>query len=917
MKTVSAEYKAAQASNLIYPVRKVELFRRLADGSGWEATGIDITAEIVNLDRLSWKLDTEALNEYKASNIRIEVENSARQWDYNSTSRFTGFERFRSKVRIHLGLKLSGGDEIFPAFTGIIEDILEDSNTPTLQLEVQSLDKLLDDADASNAAILVTNQLLGIGDGLKAEFELPHSPVGIVKEVRVGGEVMRPGTRWTVTGLSDPQKTALLKFDTSQPAPGAEVRADYVVWKQNQAIHTVASDLIASVPQVQASTIDAIQFEPAAQREIVHTYLTQFDQYSLHRASAIAEDAPPEGDGQLTINPFGTEAEWSGITDRYRINTKRIKDGISPKWTSQYEGDYPPPSEKSMVEGDNSFPWSELVPTGSTATLADSIRTVTHNSGADYMLYNQAEEFGLSRCVCARLRFTAISGTVTLGTMVSASPYLGAQIEFTNLNQVKVRSASLSAAYAVDLTQFHTFRLALTLTNASAGTWALFIDGTQRLNGTLGVLPGGTSGVRLQSSTGSNSTFHIDFIRYNGIDPAPASGEITLDVDYGDLLSGLTTFGLITTLGPFFPDFQGAAAGAQFSYSWFSRDYLTYSSTLPVAYPGNIGNWTNVNSPRHIKFKIVLTDTLESLPYGIKKLWLPAIAVSPAIDGGSGTASWDTYKAAVIPNNGTIQRFTAVATPLAISGYSFPQALGPGDTIISDELAVSNSFGMPTKMAFITLMNTSGAVPPIHSLSIIRLTTKDILITMANFGARSVMDVLKELAKIADSYLGLNGEGKVFFKNKAASSTPVLTLDASNVEKVHSISPGWDRIYNSIRANFGEFAKTADSYTEGDPIPTSIQRFGVRPLSVGEGGMLFQQDVDLATVMAKRYFSRYKAPKRRATVTTRFLPEMELGDPVLFSVPTPRQIGETFNAKVVGIAHDLMSFRTEMDLLEI
>lgn len=916
MKTVSAEYKAAQASNLIYPVRKVELFKRLADGSAWDATGIDITTEVVNLDRLSWKLDTEALNEYKASNIRIEVENSSRQWDYNSTSRFTGFERFRSKVRIHLGLKLSGGDETFPAFTGIIEDILEDSNTPTLQLEVQSLDKLLDDADASNAAILITNQLLGIGDGLKAEFELPHSPVGIVKEVRVGGEVMRPGTRWSVTALSDPQKTALLKFETSQPAPGAEVRADYVVWKQNQAIHSVASDLIASVPQVQASTIDAVQFEPAAQREIVHTYLTQFEQYSLHRASAIAEDAPPEGDGQLTIKPFATEAEWQATTNRYRINTKRISGGITPKWTSQYEGDCPPPSEKSIVEGDNSFPWSELIPTGSTATIADSIRTVTHNSGADYMLYNQAEEFGLSRCVCARVKFTAISGTISLGTMVSTSPYLGAQIEFTNLNQVKVRSASLSAAYSIDLTQFHTFRLALTLTNVSTGTWALFIDGTQRLTGTLGVLSGGTSGVRLQSSTGSTSTFHIDFIRYNGTDPSPASGELTLNVDYGGQLSGLTTFALITTLGPFYSELQGLPTVAQFFCSW-SEEGFYYSSEMPVTNAGNIGNWTNVNSPRYIKFRIVLTDTLESLPSGIKRLWLPAIATSQPIDGGLETVSWDTWEAAVIPNNGTVQRFTAVVTPLTMSGDTFHQALGQNNTIISDELAVSNSFGMPTKMAFITLMNTSGPVPPIHSLSIIRLTTKDILITMTNFGARSVMDVLKELAKIADSYLGLNGEGGVFFKNKTASSTPVLTLDGSNVEKVHSISPGWDRIYNSIRANFGEFAKTADSYTEGEPAPTSIQRFGVRSLSVGAGGMLFQADVDLATVMAKRYFSRYKAPKRRATVTTRFLPEMELGDPVLFNVPAPRQIGEAFNAKVVGIAHDLMSFRTEMDLLEI
>ncbi|HOX22536.1 MAG TPA: hypothetical protein PLL10_03655, partial [Elusimicrobiales bacterium] len=190
MKTVSQGYKAAQASNLIYPVRKVELFRRLADGSGWEAAAIDITAEVVKLDRLAWKLDTDALNEYKASNISIEVDNSKRLWDDGSVGRFAGFLRFHSLIRISLGLKIASADEISPAFTGVIEDAVEDSGTPTLQLDVRSMEQLLEDADADKAAIPVNNELLGIGDGVRHEFELANTPVGVVKEVRAGGEVM-------------------------------------------------------------------------------------------------------------------------------------------------------------------------------------------------------------------------------------------------------------------------------------------------------------------------------------------------------------------------------------------------------------------------------------------------------------------------------------------------------------------------------------------------------------------------------------------------------------------------------------------------------------------------------------------------------------------------------------------------------
>ncbi|OGS32986.1 MAG: hypothetical protein A2218_10390 [Elusimicrobia bacterium RIFOXYA2_FULL_53_38] len=913
MKTVSQTYKAAQASNLTYPVRKVELFRRLADSSGWEAAAIDITAEVTRLDRLSWKLDTDTLNEFKASNISIEVDNSSRIWDNASPGRFAGFQRFHSKIQISLGLKLSGTDEIFPVFTGVLEDVIEDSDTPTAQLDTRALDQLLEDADGNNAAVLVTNELLGLGDGLKSEFELAQTPVGLVKEVRVGGEVLRPGTRWSTSNLNDPQLRAKITFEAIQPAVGAEIRADYIVWKRDKQIHDVVNDLLNTVPQIQKLTVETASFDPPAQRELLHTCIGDFTAYSLHRALITPETEPPEGDGAMTIDAYDTLAKWQSAVSNNRINFYRIANGIHPRWTSQYEADYEPAQEKWTVEGNGAFPWFEFLPSGTTATLAGSVRTVTHAGGSDYVLQNSAEEFTLSRCVCARIRFSSISGTVTLGTMIQASPFLGAQIEFLNLNQVRVRTATTSANYNVNLTQFHTFRLALTLTSVSAGTWALFVDGTQVLSGTLGAFPSGTSGIRLQSS-GSN-TLHIDYLRYNGVSPTPATGELTLKVDYGPQLAGLTTFSLINTLGAFFAELQGLASGAQFSYSWSADDY-TYSAETAITNGGNTGNWTNVQSPRYIKFRIVLTDTLESLPFGIKRLWLPAIAESPLIDGGSGIVSWDTWKAITENNNGSVQRFTAAGAN-SQSGFSFHRALGPNDTIISDEFAVSQGFPLPNKMAFITVMNTSGVTPPLFRLSVITLTTRNILISMANFASRSVLDIIKELAGLADFEIGLNGEGKFFFRNKTAAVSPVLTLDDSNIEKASNMAPGWDRVYNSIRATFGKFLKTADSTTEAESPPTSIQRFGVKPLSVGGGSLVFQNDVDLATVMAKRYFLRYKEPKRRATVTTRFMPELELGDRVTFSVQQPRSLGPAYDARVLGIAQDLMNFRTELDLMEV
>lgn len=911
MKQTSQAYKKAQESNLLKPARKVELFRRIPDSISWTTEPIDITNEVISLERLSWKLDTEGLNEFKASNIRIEVENSKGQW-FNDSERFNGYLRFQSKIKLWLGVN----DELLPCWLGYIDDLIIDSNKPTITLEVKSIEQLLETIKASDGAVHINNELIGIGDGIKAEFELSQTPVGEVKEVRVGGEFQRPGTRWSVSNLNEPYKKAVIKFETIQPEPGKEIRADYVVWKRNKQSHEIVNDLLSLAPYL-SKQIEPVKFDPPAEREIIHTYLSDFEEYSLHNAKVIPDEEPPQNDGQLTINGYDTEERWKSAFNINRINFKRIKNGITPLWSSQYEAEHPPSQEKGIIEGDWTFPWSETLPTGSTAELSDSMRTITHNGGADYLLYNQAEEFGLSRSICARLKFTNLGGRVTLGTMLSQSPYLGAQIEFINLNQVRVRSQTLSQTYNVNLTQFHVFRLSLELVNQSSGVWRLYIDGTQVLSGALGTLSGGSSGVRLQSTTTSNNTFQIDYIRYNGISSNIASGEITFKIDYGAELSGLTTFSLINTLGPFFAEIQGSNTGANFYYSWSSDD-VNYSTEIQLQNGSNVGNWNNTNSPRFVKFRIALTDTLESTPSGIKRLWLPAITTSPAIDGGDGIVSWERWKFIGLTNNGSIHRFTAASTNLTLSGFGFHRSVGSDNLIKTDEYQQSLGFGITQKMCFIILMNTSGPIPPVLKTNVITLTTKNVLLTMANYGNNSVLEIIKELARISDFEIGIDGEGKFFFRNKFKQQTPVITLDALNVIEINNIACGYDRVYNSIQANFGRFFKLADSTTENEPEPTSIKRFGTRVLSVGGGNMLFESDVDLASVMAKRYFNNYKEPKHRLTLTTRFMPELDLGDIARLNLKIGnRQIIPEFNAKIIGIAHDLMEFKTELELLEL
>lgn len=913
MKSTSANYKAIQTSNLIYPVRKVELYRRLATGIGWETAPIDITSEMVRLDRLSWKLDTDALNEFKASNIRIEVDNSERQWD-GTSSRFAGFIIYRSKIQIILGLQVNGTEESFAAFTGVIEDINEDSATPTIQLDVESFDALLRTQSGEAAGILVTNELLGMGDGVTSEFLTSQFPVGAIKEIRVDGEALRPGLRFSQSNLNDPQQQAKVTFISAQPGPGQEVRADYIVWKKDQEIHEVVTDLLATVPQVPIGIIEPVEFDPPVEREVLHTLQSDFNLYDKRQIKVLAEESPPQNDGLLTIDPIDAKVKWQAAT-AVGINFDRVANGVTPVWTSQYEGIHLPEDEKLSIEGISTFPWNEDFndAAGVSRSVANGILSVNAPTSF-YRIDNLKEDGnGLSRCVVARIKVTQINGQIEIGSF-AFSNNKGAQIFIQSTNQVHVQTGGNTfGPYATDLTSFKDLRLQM---NTSNNTWQLFIEGAQVASGALGSPPAGAStGVYLYALAFSQTSFQLDYLRYNGSTAALPVGSWEKVIDYGVHLAGLTSFSLITTLGSFFSENQGLATSFTYYFSW-SADGSSYTTFQVVTNGSNLGTFTNVTFPRYIKFKIEITATEEPDLVAVKRLFLPGLAASNVIDAGPGMVSWDTWKGTFVPNNGQIQRFTA-AVAASLSGFSYYQALGPGDSIQTDEYAFTNFAVSTEKLIFITLFNTAGANAPIQRESLINFQTRSVLVSMANFGTSSVLDVIKELAKLADYEIGLNGDGAFFFRNKSISSTPVLVLDDTNVEKVTNATPGWDRVFNSIRATYGSFVKEVDSVSEGESSPTSMDVYGVRSLSVGGGNLVLQTDADLATVMAKRYFSRYHLPKKRMTLSTRFMPEMELGDRVTVSIASPRPIGSTFDARIAGVAHSLMDVRTEFDLVEV
>ncbi|MFA5138327.1 MAG: hypothetical protein WC728_03760 [Elusimicrobiota bacterium] len=928
MKAVSDAYRAARGLGTLAPARQVLLYRRLGDASGWDASPIDVTSEVQRLDRLVWKLDTDALNEFKAANLRILVENANRQWDQGG-SRFSGRLLHRSKVVIRLGLVLADGSpETYPAFTGVIEDLPEDSDAPVLQLELLSMDLFLSTADAYKAASFVTDELVGIGDGIKTDYELIQYPVGMVMAVRVGGETLRAGTRWTAKSLNDHRQRAVLSFNSVQPAAGAEIRADYLIWKTQQRPEQVVQDLLSTVPEVAVDTIQPVSFSPPAQREILHTRQADFLTYDHCNTKVEQEDAPPEGDGQITIDPLDEEAEWKDASVVYNvprsawtdINFKRIANGICAAWDSLYEGVYHPTQEKQLIDGDGWYPWQEYTGPDYQWTLAESIFRVTHSS-SNYRLYTSKENWGTAKSFYTRFRIEKMSGEIKLGTILPGGPNsLHADIVFSNTSSVRVRSGNtLSSPYNLDAKQWHTYRLDLNSPDLETGTWALWVDDVQVRTGNLANITTESeyTGCRLLSTPSGETIFEIDYIRVNHRNVGLPYGVYERVTDFRTYLGGIISFGLATTMGPFWAELQSTpATGVRYFYQT-SDNGTTWTPYAEILNGGNVGQWTTTSPTRFLRFKVQIYGNTDSTLLGVKRLFLPGIAASFLIDGGTGIQDWLAWKATVQNRNGGILRATAIMPENYAGNPTFYRALGAGDTISSDDWARQEGFN-PVYLLCVAMFNTAGVNPPLLQESILTLTTSNVPITSAQYGTRKALDIIKEVARIADYEVGVGGDGRFFFRNKAVSGQPVLRLDHNLVEKVLSYVPGWDRVYNSVRAQHGQFEYVADSASQGDPVPTSERRFGTRTLEAGGDHLVFQEDVDLATVIARRYWARYKEPKRRATVRIPFMPELELGDLVVYDIASPRRIGDAaFNARVVGLAHDAMEKRTEVDVVEV
>lgn len=224
-------------------------------------------------------------------------------------------------------------------------------------------------------------------------------------------------------------------------------------------------------------------------------------------------------------------------------------------------------------------------------------------------------------------------------------------------------------------------------------------------------------------------------------------------------------------------------------------------------------------------------------------------------------------------------------------------------------------------------------------------------IQLANFTGLNCYSAIKQLASFVDYEIGFNAEGKFFFRSKETINPPVLTLKDSEdkLTKLYNLTKGWDWVYNWIEANYGSYTKIIDPISRNEARPHSIDKYGFRRLTLSGGQLLIDEEVDIATGIALRYYGkfengslvyyRYPVPKKMCNAQIKFLPQLDLSDVVTvtyysqvdgdkfvfkFNAWTfndfkfaPEPLVKDLDFKIIGIDLDLEKWNVKLDLRQL
>lgn len=257
------------------------------------------------------------------------------------------------------------------------------------------------------------------------------------------------------------------------------------------------------------------------------------------------------------------------------------------------------------------------------------------------------------------------------------------------------------------------------------------------------------------------------------------------------------------------------------------------------------------------------------------------IAVSSVLDAGVSLTAFGK-----VLSTYTLNGCTLTIETLSASAADFLSGVDPAGWVAVSTTGQINSAVLRYLMVRITINGT----PSIADISMtaeiqdfaVEYYTSTTVIQMVNMTGLNAWTGIEACAALPSYEIGFNANEKFFYRARSTSLSPVVIFDKDNhLAQEISFDHGQDKVKNRATASFGQYQVIVDSNTQGEAHPNSIDRRGVLNQDVS-GNLLPASSVNVAGSVALTVFDYLSVEKKRAQVETKFLLQLELGDPTLY-----------------------------------
>jgi len=170
------------------------------------------------------------------------------------------------------------------------------------------------------------------------------------------------------------------------------------------------------------------------------------------------------------------------------------------------------------------------------------------------------------------------------------------------------------------------------------------------------------------------------------------------------------------------------------------------------------------------------------------------------------------------------------------------------------------------------------------------------LATTAALENKSVWEFMTSITEAENKVLYVSREGDLYFKSKGANTTTSIwhfsgvgddnLAFGKNILKQISIESSIRKVYNRIRIKFGTEDTTTSYYTKSETWQwgdsSSSFLYGVREYEYQNEFLL----ETTASLIADQIFTEYQWPKKEVKLQSKFIPQVDIGDPVSLTYKT-------------------------------